>query len=210
MENIPSIGAIILAAGASQRMGTPKQLLRYHGRSLLRHAVETALAARCHPVIVVLGAHREQLCDEVSALPVQVVENPAWAAGMGTSIRAGVQALTETEVAAALLLLCDQPLITPQTLHELITLYTQAQPLAVASEYNGSRGVPVLFSRALFPELLALPDEAGARQLLHRHAANVLSVVVQAGALDVDTPADYAWLSQNKAVCINKVTPSSG
>ena len=191
-----NIAAIILAAGASERMGEPKQLLPFQGRSLLRHAALTALASRCRSVFIVLGAQAERLAEEVNDLAVQIVENPAWADGMGTSIRAGIAALSVENTDGALLMLCDQPLITAATLDELVTLYEQAQPSAVASAYAGALGVPALFSRALFPELLALPGQAGAKQVLLRHQAHVKAVAVAAGQLDVDTPADYARLRQ--------------
>jgi len=89
----PNIGMIILAAGASSRMGTPKQLLPYRGRSFLSHIAEAAVASVCYPVVVVLGANTEQIKPEVSQLPVQVVENKYWAKGMSSSIRSGIKAL---------------------------------------------------------------------------------------------------------------------
>ncbi len=197
MMTIASVGLILLAAGESRRMGSPKQLLPFRGRSLLRHAAETALASRCRPVIVVLGAHGDRLREEIGDLPLTAVENPCWVEGMGSSIRTGVAALEaiSENVEAAVLMLCDQPLISPQILNDLIATYNKAKPLAVASEYGGTLGVPALFSRTLFPELKSLESATGAKQVLKRHLKDVFSLAVPAGALDVDTPEAYAALA---------------
>ena len=196
--NQASIGAVILAAGTSQRMGSPKQLLTFNGNSLLRRAVQTALATQCQPVIVVLGAHAERLQTEISDLPVTVVENCLWAEGMGSSIRTGIAALRECskQAAGVVLMLCDQPFVTAQTIDRLISVYEQSQPIAVASEYGGSLGAPALFSRELFAELSALNSAEGARQILKRHREEVLGLAVPEAIWDVDTPADYERLVQ--------------
>ena len=195
---VPSVGCIILAAGASRRMGEPKQLLMYEGKSLLRRATETALQSACRPVVVVLGAHSDRLRDEVSDLPVVVVENPGWSEGMGASIRAGVAALQSAaeEVEAAVLMFCDQPLITPRIVDELTAVYGKTCPLAVASEYGGTCGVPALFSRRLFSELNSLEGAEGAKQIIKRHRGRVLCIAVPEGVMDVDTPADYERLEK--------------
>lgn len=196
--SISSIGAVILAAGVSQRMGSPKQLLTFHGSSLLRHAVQTALASRCHPVVVVLGAHSARLRDEISDLPLTIVENPLWAEGMGSSIRTGIAALEEISEGAegTVLMLCDQPFVSSQTLDSLIFVYEESQSLAVASEYAGSLGAPALFSRELFAELASLNSAEGAKQILKRHEQNVIRLPVPEAVWDVDTPADYERLIQ--------------
>lgn len=196
-----SIGAVILAAGVSQRMGSPKQLLPFNGNSLLRHAVLTALGSRCQPVVVVLGALAEKLQSEVSDLPVTIIENRVWAEGMGSSIRTGIAALEgiSEHLAGALLMLCDQPYVTSQTLDQLISVYEESKPLAVASEYAGSLGAPALFSHELFAELAALKNAEGAKQILKRHEQDVLRLSVPEAVWDVDTPADYERLIQTVA-----------
>jgi molybdenum cofactor cytidylyltransferase len=196
-----SIGAVILAAGVSQRMGSPKQLLPFNGNSLLRHAVLTALGSSCQPVVVVLGALAEKLQSEVSDLPVTIIENRVWAEGMGSSIRTGIAALEgiSEHLAGALLMLCDQPYVTSQTLDQLISVYEESTPLAVASEYAGSLGAPALFSRELFSELGALKNAEGAKQILKRHEQDVLRLSVPEAVWDVDTPADYERLIQTAA-----------
>jgi len=198
-DPVPRIGLVILAAGASTRMGIPKQLLAFRGRSLLRHAAEEALASGCRPVIVVLGAQAERLQEEVSGLPVRVVVNARWAEGMGTSIRAGIEALTADPgvevVEAAVLAVCDQPYFSARIVRELIAAREQTGSAIAAAGYEGARGVPALFSRALFPELLALEGHEGARRVIQAHPDETLAVPFPEGAIDLDTPEDHARLS---------------
>lgn len=193
-----SIGAIILAAGVSQRMGSPKQMLTFKGNSLLRHAVQTSLGSRCRPVVVVLGAHAETLQREISDLPVTSIENHLWAEGMGASIRTGIAALegVSEHLTGTVLMLCDQPFVTSQTLDQLISVYEASPSLAVASEYAGSLGAPALFSQELFAELSALKGPEGAKQILKRHEPDVVRLSVPEAVWDVDTPADYERLIQ--------------
>ncbi|MGE0883944.1 MAG: NTP transferase domain-containing protein [Blastocatellales bacterium] len=199
--NEASVAAIILAAGKSQRMGSPKQLLMFNGNSLLRHAVQTALASICDPVVVVLGAHIERLREEISDLPVKVVENHLWAEGLGASIRTGIAAIAagSEQVAGAVMMLCDQPFVTSHTLDCLVSVYKESQPLAVASEYAGSLGVPALFGHKLFAELMALKSAEGAKHILKRNEQNISYLPVPEAIWDMDTPADYERLIQVKS-----------
>ncbi len=186
--------AIILAAGGSTRLGSPKQLLDFRGRSLLRHAAETALAAGCRPVIVVLGSGANQLKDELAGLEVCVVENPAWSQGMGTSIRRGIETLEMFVPAAdgALLMLCDQPLVGSEALRSLVAACLPGK--IVAATYNDTVGVPAVFGRAFFDELRDLPAAAGAKPVLIRRAASVVEIVMPEAATDIDTRAQYEGL----------------
>jgi molybdenum cofactor cytidylyltransferase len=192
-------GLVLLAAGESARMGTPKQLLQFRGRSLLRGAAETALASGCHPVVVVLGAFAARLGGEVAGLAVRTVINSRWREGIGGSIRAGMTALITgpqgEAVESVIIMLGDQPLGTAAHLRLLADRYEEQRCAAVASAYAGNRGVPALFSRPLFPELLALRGPDGARRVLERHADRTFEVDFPAGAMDVDTPEDYARVS---------------
>lgn len=191
-----AFGIVILAAGASTRMGKPKQLLPYQEHSLLHHVVETALASVCRPVVVVLGAYAEQMRPEINQLPVQVVENPQWAEGMSASIQAGIQVLNTmpNSIEAVVLALCDQPFISAQAINQLVEAYqTTAQPI-IASEYAGTLGVPALFSHSLFPELAALKGGEGAKQVINKYVHEVVGVPFPEGAIDIDTPKDYEQL----------------
>jgi molybdenum cofactor cytidylyltransferase len=191
------IGLMLLAAGSSSRLGQPKQLLPYQGRTLLRHAAEVAAASGCEPLVLVTGALHEELLPEVAELPFYVVRNEDWQQGMSTSIQAGLDVLEiQTEaapLAAVIVMLCDQPLLTPAIIQQLISGFETAEQPLVACEYAGTRGVPTLFSRALFPALHALRGPAGARELLRQHAA-LPAVDFPDGAVDVDTQAQYQAL----------------
>ena len=193
------IGAVVLAAGGSTRLGSPKQLLSYGGRSLLRRAADSALAAvDGGPVVVVLGAGAAAFREELAGLPVLVVENPDWSRGMGTSVRAGLGALEEAASApdAALLTLCDQPLVTALELSGLVAAFRRAEgadghQAIVAAAYGESVGVPAVFGRAYFEELRALPDDAGAKPVLRRHGKRVTPVPMPTAATDIDTREQY-------------------
>ncbi len=186
------IGIVVLAAGGSTRMGEPKQLLRYEGMTLLGRAVSVALGSRCRPVVVVLGAGADGARAEVDPR-ARVVVNEAWAEGMGSSIRCGVAALGEA--AAAVVTLCDQPFVTSELIDRLVEAHLDGGALVVASEYDAAgertRGVPALFDRALFPELLALSGAQGAKRVVERHASDLVTVPAPEAAFDVDTPDDY-------------------
>ena len=191
------IGLILLAAGASSRLGQPKQLLHYQGRTLLRRAAETAAASGCAPLVLVTGALHDELLPEVAGLPFFSVQNHDWREGMSTSIRAGLDVLEmQTEGApldAALVMVCDQPLLTPEVLQSIIQQFRDTGQPVVATEYAGTRGVPALFGAAVFPALRALSGPAGARELLRQHA-HLPAVPFPGGEVDVDTAAQYAAL----------------
>lgn len=184
---------LLLAAGASARMGQSKQLLPYRGRTLLRHAAETAAATGCAPLVLVTGAVHEALAAEVAGLPFQVVHNPEWATGMASSIRAGL-AVTDAP-SAVLIMLADQPLVTPALLRQLIAQQQRTRAPIVAAAYGGDTlGVPAVFDHALLPELRQLQGAQGANKLILSKGSAVRMVSFPAGLLDVDTPEQYAAL----------------
>jgi CTP:molybdopterin cytidylyltransferase MocA len=173
--------AVVLAAGASTRLGEPKQLVMLGGETLLERAVRVAHEAGCVPVVVVLGAAAELVaarCDLGSAV---VVVNEAWEEGMASSIRVGIGGVGGAD--GVVLMTCDQPAVTAEHLLALM-----AGQVTTASAYAGRRGVPAYFPAASFPALMELTGDAGARELL-RGAATVELVGVE---LDVDTATDLA------------------
>ncbi|MBF9142442.1 nucleotidyltransferase family protein [Hymenobacter properus] len=190
-----SIALLLLAAGASTRMGRPKQLLPYRGRTLLRHAAETAAASGCAPRLLLTGALHAELLPEVDGLGFAVHRNPNWATGMGSSIAAGLQALEaeHPDLTAVVVMLCDQPLLSAEVLQELRQQFLTTGQAVVASAYAGTRGVPALFARSVFDELRALDGAAGARHLLQRYV-HLPAVTFAGGAVDVDTAEDYVAL----------------
>ncbi|MCX6952748.1 MAG: nucleotidyltransferase family protein [Verrucomicrobia bacterium] len=187
-------GAVILAAGASTRMGSPKQLLEIDGRPLLIRAIDAALASPAWPVVVVLGAHAEKIRPVLARLPVLVAETPEWSEGMAASIRAGVTMLRQFSRAldGAVVALCDQPAFSAAVIAQLVAAQRTTGRSIVAAHYSGRNGAPALFLREHFPTLAHLTGEAGARTLLNGDPAHVAAVDLPALALDLDTPADVA------------------
>ena len=191
-----NIGIVILAAGASTRMGTPKQLLRYQGRSLLRHTIEVAIASVCQPIIVVLGAYAQLIKPDISQLSIQIVENLQWNKGMCSSIKVGIQKLKTSypEVEAVIVTLCDQPFISTEIINQLALAYHSTSQPIIACEYAETLGVPALFSDRLFSELMTLIGGEGAKQIIKKHSQEVFSIFFPEGATDIDTPKEYADL----------------
>lgn len=196
-SNSAGVGAVVLAAGSSSRMGRPKQTLQYRGESLLRRAVLAAFGAGCRPVVVVTGANAELSRRELEGLDVREVLNPLWETGMASSVRAGVEALiiAAPNAEAAVLMLCDQPHVTPDVISSLVAAHRAAGSPVVASAYGGSFGVPALFVKALFGELVRLEGAAGARQVIKRHASEAHFSPFPGGEVDVDTPDDFSRLT---------------
>ena len=184
-----SISLIMLAAGGSTRLGSPKQLLSYDGQTLIRRAATAAVESSCDRVVIVIGSRAEDMKRELEDLPVLIVENPEWQTGMSSSIRAGLSETTGAE--AVLIMLCDQPFVTADVLDSLIDTYHKTGLPIVASDYGAMRGVPALFAKELFAELASLIGDEGARRLIARHPEMVATIAFAACVFDVDTPADY-------------------
>lgn len=187
-------GVVILAAGASTRMGTPKQLLEYEGRPLLLRAVEAALASPAWPVVVVLGSHATQIRPMLARLPVLITENAAWSEGMAASIREGVTTLQQFSrgLDAAIIALCDQPAFSAEVIMQLIATQQATGCGIVAARYAGRNGAPALFRHEHFATLVHLTGEEGARTLLNGDPGQVAAIDLPALAIDLDTPGDFA------------------
>ena len=194
------IPLILLAAGESKRMGTPKQLLQYKGGSLIRHAVSEAIASSCSPIVIVLGANSDRLISEIDDLPVHTVYNLKWQQGMSSSIVTGINTLLDMkhDFDAVIVALADQPLITAQNYNCLVKSYYQNHVKAVASKYNDTVGVPALFDRTLIPELLQMKHQGGAKQILYKYSDRAFNLNLPEAAIDIDTPADYQKLVEGK------------
>ena len=190
------VALVLLAAGESRRMGTPKQLLIYKGSSLVRHAVTEAIKSNCEPIIVVLGANSDRISPEINDLTVHTTYNPQWQQGMSASIFTGITALLEMNIDldAVVIALSDQPLITEEVYNSLIESYQQNPIKAIACNYSDTLGVPALFDRTLLPELLDMNHRGGAKQILHRYSDRVFNLDLPEAAIDIDTPADYQEL----------------
>jgi molybdenum cofactor cytidylyltransferase len=195
------VAALVLAAGASSRMGRTKQLLDWDGRPLVRAAAEVALAARLNPLLVVVGGAQAEVEAALAGLTLRIIANPAYAAGQSTSLRAGIAAL-DHDAEAVVVLLSDQPFVTATIVEQLVTEWQASAASIVAPTYAGQRGNPVLFARAVFPELLAIEGDQGARAVLTADRARVHLVAFDdpRPLSDIDTPEDYERLLSKQKV----------
>jgi molybdenum cofactor cytidylyltransferase len=189
-----AIALVVLAAGASSRMGRPKQLLPYRGRTLLAHAAEQALAIERGPVYVVVP-NDPAVCKALDGVPVEIVVNADAAEGMASSIRAGLHAvMRDADVDAVLITLLDQPLVLAKQLNDLVNAFDATQPMVVAASYAGIAGAPVLFPKSCFNRLLSLRGDRGARSVLKDIADELRLYPLPEAAFDVDTMQDFAHL----------------
>jgi molybdenum cofactor cytidylyltransferase len=189
------IAAVVLAAGGSSRMGRPKQLIAIDGRSLIRHAVESAIDGGCDPVIVVVGAEAERVGQEIRELRARVAVNPIWRTGLASSIRRGMSELEEPEadVEAVLLMGSDQPRISSAVIRRLLRAYREREDRTLtmaACDYGETLGSPAVFGRECFGRLGGLAGDRGAQLLLREGPERVIRVPWSDGALDVDRPED--------------------
>lgn len=187
---------IILAAGASTRLGQPKQLLPFKEKSLLQHTIDTALATDAEAVLLLLGAKAEEILPQLNTGGVEVIVNGHWKEGMAASVRLGISTLQQSwpQMDGAVFLLCDQPFITPDILNRLMTAQQESGKKIAACHYRNTSGVPVLFMRSLFPELLKLQGDEGAKKLLVRWKDDVITLPFPEGETDIDTAIDYERL----------------
>ncbi len=186
-------GLILLAAGGARRMGRAKQLLPIKDKPLLRFVAERLVKATVSPVVIVLGAEAEKIAPTLAGLPVHLVVNTAWAEGMGSSLRVGVDALLDRapQLDALIVALGDQPGLPAAHLDQLIARYRQGGCSLVASQTGPRRVPPVLFGREWFPKLRTLTGDAGAREILREERPDFASVPLEDNT-DLDTPEDYA------------------
>jgi len=178
-------------------MGRPKQLLPYHDKSLLEHTVDIANDADAGPVIVVLGAHAASLEKVIDQKKVHIVENKEWKEGMASSIRCGLNTLMHIAPLsdAVILMVCDQPFISESLLNDLVAVQKNTGKMIVTSLYQNATGPPALFYKTIFPELLELKGDAGARKIVEQHSNDVATVLFNQGNIDIDTEADYKALN---------------
>ena len=193
------VGVVVLAAGAGERLGGGKLLLPLEGQPLVRRAVITALTAARSKVVVVLGHGAGRVAAALEGLAVDLAINSGYRQGLSTSLRTGLAALPPRN-RAALFVLADQPGVTPEVIRQLIDAYRPGGKKIIVPVYQGRRGNPVLIDRSLWPHLLALQGDVGAREIIRAHPEEVLPVPVPCPGIlqDIDTRDDYqAWLREN-------------
>lgn len=190
------VNILILAAGSSSRLGQSKQKFTVGGVSLLEKTVQVALNSKARHVLVVLGSNAEEHQELIAGLPVETVYHEKWEQGMGSSLKAGIKVLLEKhpDSEAVIVMVCDQPYITTSILDSLIATYQRNAADIVASSYKNVHGVPALFSRSIFPNLLEIEDAQGARKIIQHHQGTLSTVPFEKGYIDLDTPADLDLL----------------
>jgi molybdenum cofactor cytidylyltransferase len=187
------LAIIILAAGNSSRMGTSKQLLEVDGQTLLNRTISCAMASNITNITVVLGANAEVYTKALKNKAVHVEINPDWNLGMGNTIKFAVKKLLNRfiNVQGLLLLVCDQPLLSAAHINTMVDLFLKNTPPGVASRYKNTFGVPALFDRIAFADLLSIRDDSGAREVLNKLDSGLQLVSFEGGEIDLDTPDEY-------------------
>lgn len=188
-----ALHVLVLAAGASRRFGSPKQLVRLGGEPLLHRAVTRATEVAGHAVTVVLGAHAAQLAPLLRHSPAAVLINRHWEEGLASSLRAGVASLPGS-AAGVLVTLADQAAVTAHDLLRLASAWRRQPEWIVAATYDSHTGVPAIFPRSTFPAFAELRGDAGARGLFARYADRCLRLPMPHAAVDIDTPEDLLRL----------------
>ena len=190
-----TVSGVILAAGRSRRLGQPKQLLELGGEPLLRHTVRSALASRLSEVVLVLGAEAAKIEGAVGALGQRIVVNPIHHLGQSTSLRLGLDSI-DPGAGAVVFLLGDQPGVTPVIIDALIERCNETCAPIVQARYANGPGNPVLLRRSLFPELMTVAGDEGARSVVYRHRDEIAfaTFAEQDVPCDVDTLDDYEAL----------------
>ena len=192
------VAAVVLAAGGSTRFGKPKQFALFQGETLIRRTVAAAIEAGCAPVVVVTGEDSAQITSELTRFTVTIAMNPDWQSGLGSSIVVGIRNAMNlaSDLDAAVLLTCDQPFVNAAVLTQLMQLrLTSGKPI-IASAYAETLGIPALFDRSCFSDLLRLKGDSGAKKIILARAQDVASFNFPAGEIDIDTAADYKKLEQ--------------
>jgi molybdenum cofactor cytidylyltransferase len=196
-DPIEGLHAIVLAAGASTRFGSPKQLVRLAGRPMLHTAIARAADVAGSAVTVVLGAHAAELTPLLTHSQALIVINRDWREGIASSIRAGVARLPPS-CNAVLLTLVDQAAVTARDLQRLVSAWRRQPDYAVAARYGMTTGVPAVFPRSTFSDLAALRGDLGARSLLQRNPDRVVRVPMASAAIDIDTPEDLLKIDSKR------------
>jgi molybdenum cofactor cytidylyltransferase len=184
-------GVILLAAGSSSRLGRPKQLINYQGKTLIQKAIDEANKSQAESLVVMLGANAELIKTGFEPSSAPFIINSDWQHGMSSSMQCGLRYLLETsQVEQVILMLCDQPYVSQELLDQLINLKKASGKGIVACSYAGTVGVPALFDQTYFPELFALKGTEGAKKVILNHQKDTFLVDFPLGAIDLDTEKD--------------------
>ncbi|WP_156308907.1 nucleotidyltransferase family protein [Sphingobacterium endophyticum] len=194
-------GIILLAAGNSTRMGTAKQLLIYQGKTLLDRMINTALEVFYkNQIILVLGANHHEIASMITEKNISISINNDWQSGMASSIKSGLKTLIDRfpEMEKCFILVCDQPYLTSDLFLEMLKLNESSKKEIIVAKYADILGVPALFSKKYFENLLSLTGEQGAKKIIQQNMKDVETFEFEKGAIDIDTKADYENLKSKE------------
>lgn len=190
------IEILIMAAGASRRLGQPKQLINYQGQSLIRRMSQEAIKTKIGQITVVTGHNHEEIEKEIADLKVNVFYNEEWEEGLGSSIRNGLKYILniKPETNAVLLTMVDQPFVDADHLTKLANAYDPSRPMIIASAYKSTFGVPVLFDSQYFDEMKQLKGDEGGKKIFVNYLRNIVEIPFIQGAIDIDEKKDLKTL----------------
>jgi len=190
-------GIILLAAGNSSRMGSPKQLLMYQGKTFLERIIDTASEIfDPNHIVLVLGARHYEISSVIKNKNIHIIINENWESGMASSIQSGMKALSGLfpEMEGCFISVCDQPYLTGDLFSKMLQLKETSEKEIVVAKYADTLGVPALFSKKYFKQLMELTGEQGAKKIIQQNMNDVESFEFEKGAVDIDTPSDYNHL----------------
>lgn len=196
-----NIGVVILAAGESKRMGVPKQILPIFGVPMLKYLVDEVLDTEAHPVTVVVGANKTKIVPLLENIPIGIIDNPDWQKGMGSSIKMGLVGsyLITKGFDGLIFMTSDMPFVNAEVINKLInTAIEFPDKTIIASKYAGTLGIPVLYKKERFEDILDMKPEHGAKQFFNKYPDEIATVDFDLGAIDLDTKEDYYNFLQSK------------
>jgi molybdenum cofactor cytidylyltransferase len=197
---IEDCGVLIVAAGESKRLGTPKQLLQFEGQSLINRLVNIVRDAGSFPITIVLGAEATGIQAQLPDVNLHVVINEEWREGMGSSIRVGLKKMIEmdADMDGVMILVCDQPFIKSESIQSLIQMQQSTGLPMAACFYEGIVGTPALFHQYMFSDLLQLSGDTGAKKMMKDKMGDVAKLNFEKGVIDIDTMEDYQKIIQGE------------
>ncbi len=192
------IVCLLLAAGSSSRMGKPKMLLPFNGKTFLQHAIDEIKATTNTELVIVTGCYHDLLKDILLLQQIPFIENENWEDGMGSSLQKGIRYVLKqySNAAAVIIMVCDQPCISSDLLNELMEAKQHSGKGVIAAAYNGTTGTPVLFDKKYFNELALLTGQYGAKKIVQKNQEDVADIPFPLGAVDIDTADDYEALKK--------------
>jgi molybdenum cofactor cytidylyltransferase len=188
-------GIIILAAGESNRLGYPKQIAKYKDKTLLQLAIDAANGCEAHKRVLVLGANRDEIKKTFPGSSIPNIPNPHFEKGMSSSLKIGLEYMLKFDQPdQILIMLCDQPFVDSKILNKLITTQAKEGKGIVACAYSKTVGVPILFGKAYFKELMELKGDEGAKKIAQLHEEDLVTISFPQGKIDIDTEEDLEEL----------------